>query len=228
MKKHPQHMLLSAAAAALFMANTASATSTAPKYGRDVQPIFDTFCVECHQPGGEGFEASGLDLSSYEGVMKGTKLGAIVSPGDPITSNLMAVLEGRTSAAIRMPHSKRRDMTKVDRAILRRWIIDGATKEGFYNGPSDVIAELCVDCHQPGGMGFDASGLDMRSYESLMKGTAHGPVVVPGDAFTSNLMVLIEGRAAGMLKMPHQERPEPTAQDRTVLRRWIMQGAKNN
>lgn len=32
------------------------------EYEEDLQPIFDVHCVACHQPGGEGFEATGLDL----------------------------------------------------------------------------------------------------------------------------------------------------------------------
>ena len=38
-------------------------------------PIFVGRCVSCHQPSGEGTEKSGLDLTSYAGVMKGTKFG---------------------------------------------------------------------------------------------------------------------------------------------------------
>lgn len=220
--------VLGAAALTLAATGMAEAASGAISYAKDVQPIFDKYCGACHHPGGPGTDTSGLDLTSYEGVMKGTKFGPIVVPGDALTSNLMAVLENRTDASIRMPHSNRRDMTKNDRMVLRRWIAEGATEEGFEAGPKAVIGDLCLDCHQPGGSGHEASGLDMTSYESLMKGTRHGPIIVPGDPFSSNLMVLVEGRATGGLKMPHKEHPAPTAQDRQVLRRWIAEGAQNN
>ena len=49
-----------------------------------------------------------------------------------------------------------------------------------------IIRQHCLECHRPGGLGYEASGLDLRTYEGLMKGTRHGPIVVPGDAFTSN------------------------------------------
>ena len=40
----------------------------------DVQPIFKLYCTSCHSaPDGEGYKASGLDLTTYQGVMKGTK-----------------------------------------------------------------------------------------------------------------------------------------------------------
>jgi len=48
-------------------------------FSEDILPIFKGRCVSCHQSGGAGYEKSGLDLTSYEGLMKGTKFGAMVS-----------------------------------------------------------------------------------------------------------------------------------------------------
>ena len=214
---------------ATFVAGLGSAAAFSDvSYTKSVQPIFNTYCIQCHQPGGKGFVASGLDLGSYATVMKGTKHGRIVVPGDSFTSNLMAVIEGRTDKSISMPHNAKRDMTKADRRILRKWVVDGATEADYNGKPAKVIAELCLHCHVPGGEGYKASGLDMRTYTSLMKGTQFGPVIVPGDSVTSNMLVLIDGRAMGGLKMPHNALGEPSRQDRVQLRRWINQGAKNN
>lgn len=90
-----------------------------------------------------------------------------------------------------------------------------------------ILAKYCLECHVPGKQGFEKSGLDMSSYESLMKGTKYGPVVIPGDAFTSNLMVLIEGRADISLKMPHN-REGLKRREMLILRQWINRGARNN
>jgi len=90
-----------------------------------------------------------------------------------------------------------------------------------------IIEKYCVECHQPGGDGFEKSGLDMTSYQGIMKGTRHGPIVVPGDAFSSNLNVLIEGRASFELKMPHG-RKGLTKWERLLIRRWVNRGANNN
>src|SRR6266540_5708834 len=73
-------------------------------FREDVFPIFKGRCLECHQPGGPGYEKSGLDLSTYEGVMKGTKFGPMVIPKDPESSNLMVLLDWRASPELRMPH----------------------------------------------------------------------------------------------------------------------------
>jgi hypothetical protein len=90
-----------------------------------------------------------------------------------------------------------------------------------------IFKRFCVECHQPGGEGYEKSGFDMRTYEGIMKGTRFGPVVVPGDAFLSNLNVLIEGRAAPELKMPHG-RKGLTKWERHMIRVWVNRGAKNN
>ncbi|MDP6787053.1 MAG: c-type cytochrome domain-containing protein [Rhodospirillales bacterium] len=90
-----------------------------------------------------------------------------------------------------------------------------------------IIQIRCPECHLPAGEGYKKSGLDLRSYEGLMKGTKFGPVVVPGDAFTSNLNVLIEGRASKEIQMP-QHMKKLTSCDLDLFRRWVNQGAKNN
>jgi mono/diheme cytochrome c family protein len=94
-------------------------------FQEDVFPIFKGRCIDCHQPGGQGYEQSGLDLSTYEGVMKGTKFGPIVIPGDPNTSNLIWLLDWRGSPELRMPHGKRK-LSTCDRDAIRNWIREGA------------------------------------------------------------------------------------------------------
>ena len=90
-----------------------------------------------------------------------------------------------------------------------------------------IIESRCVKCHRPGGPGYEASGLDLRSYDGLMTGTKHGKVVVPGDPLTSNVIVLIEGRADPSIRMPHNERPL-LKQQIEIFREWVSQGAKDN
>jgi uncharacterized membrane protein len=91
----------------------------------DVLPVFQVHCVSCHTPGGEGTTASGLDLSNYQGVMKGTKFGPMVVPGDPDSSNLMQLIDWRASAQLRMPHNKKQ-LPADERSLIRTWIRQGA------------------------------------------------------------------------------------------------------
>jgi hypothetical protein len=94
-------------------------------FHEDVFPIFKGRCIDCHRPGGQGYEASGLDLTTYEGLMKGTKHGPMVIPRDPDSSNLMWLLDWRASPELRMPHGSKK-LSVCDRNEIRRWIREGA------------------------------------------------------------------------------------------------------
>ncbi|MGZ9020275.1 MAG: c-type cytochrome domain-containing protein [Rhodoplanes sp.] len=117
--------LLSASLLVAVASSAARAAEEQVSYKLDVQPIIQSRCTSCHQPGGEGYQASGLDLTSYQGLMKGTKHGAIVVPGDPLTSNLMVLVEGRAHPKVRMPHGQR-PLLKQQTEILRFWVKQGA------------------------------------------------------------------------------------------------------
>jgi hypothetical protein len=94
-------------------------------YKLDVQPILSSRCGDCHTPGGQGYEQSGLDLTSYQGLMTGTKHGAIVVPGEPVRSNLVVLIEGRADPSLRMPHHER-PLLKPQIQIIRDWVRQGA------------------------------------------------------------------------------------------------------
>ena len=91
----------------------------------DIQPILVKNCLECHAAGGAGAEKSGLLMSSYEDLMKGTRFGAIVKPGDGLTSALIMLVEGRVDPSIRMPHHKE-PLSTDQIALLRTWVEQGA------------------------------------------------------------------------------------------------------
>ncbi len=106
----------------------AALAACAPKnisFSADVRPILDKYCLECHVPGGAGFDASGFDMSSYESLMKGGRYGAFVVPGDPLASNLIILVEGRAHPSIRMPHG-REQLDKREIETLKAWVQEGA------------------------------------------------------------------------------------------------------
>lgn len=99
----------------------------------------------------------------------------------------------------------------------------------FKNDVQPILHDYCVSCHSTGGKGVVKSGLDMTSYEGLMKGTKFGKVVVPGDSEASTFTKLLTGTNKG-LKMPAGLNASGTL-DRQyilILRKWVKQGAKNN
>ncbi len=90
-----------------------------------------------------------------------------------------------------------------------------------------ILDRACRECHAIGKQGFAASGLSVASYEDLMRGTRFGPVVLAGDADSSVLVQLIEGRADPSLKMPHGDESLYQGEIETV-RLWVSQGAADN
>ena len=77
-------------------------------------------------------------------------------------------------------------------------------------------------------MGEVASGLNLATYEGVMKGTDAGPMVIAGDVEGSNILVLIERRADPSISMPHGQNEPVPKEDIQTLRSWIGQGATSN
>lgn len=103
-----------------------SSSSKEVSFKADVRPILETRCSECHTPpNGAGFQKTQLDLSSYEGLMKGTKHGPIVVAHSAVSSTLNRLVEGKADPSIKMPHGKS-DLPEAEKATLRNWVDQGA------------------------------------------------------------------------------------------------------
>jgi len=99
-----------------------------------------------------------------------------------------------------------------------------------------IVAKHCISCHSGTGEGATASDYLMTDYNGVMKGTTHGPVVVPGSRMSSSLYLVIAGKTAPEIRMPpHND--ESFAEGRgfmlsaetiETIGLWIDQGAKNN
>lgn len=99
-----------------------------------------------------------------------------------------------------------------------------------------VFRRHCIECHDTTGEGVAASGFSVHSYDSVMKGTSFGPVVVPGSSASSTLYMVIAGKTAPEIHMPPHH-PEARAEGRgshlsqdelDSIAAWIDQGAQNN
>jgi hypothetical protein len=98
----------------------------------------------------------------------------------------------------------------------------------YKNDVYPILHDYCLNCHEPGGKGYMKSGLDMTTYQSLMKGTNFGAVIKPGDSFTSILIELVEGRAHPSIKMPFGMDGGLAKDKIETLKTWVNQGARNN
>ncbi len=87
-----------------------------------------------------------------------------------------------------------------------------------------VFDQYCISCHGPNRA---ENGLRLDSYQSAMKGTQYGPVVVPGSPSQSTLVSVIAGTADPRIRMPHEgQRLTRNRMQNIVL--WIEAGAPSN
>jgi len=92
-----------------------------------------------------------------------------------------------------------------------------------------IFVDKCIDCHSaPYGEGYTKTGLDLRSYMSLMKGSVYGPVIVPGNSKKSPLNMLVEGRAGDLSRVLKRQHNPMTDNEIKMIRLWVEQGALNN
>lgn len=102
------------------------ALATEVSYRKQVAPILHDYCLNCHEPGGKGYEKTGLDMRSYQSLMQGTKFGSVITPGNSFTSILIQVIEGRVHTAIKMPYGMNGGLAKENISLLKQWVEQGA------------------------------------------------------------------------------------------------------
>jgi hypothetical protein len=95
-------------------------------FSKDIQPIINDYCLSCHHPGGKGYVRSGLDLRTYGSMMKGTRYGAVIKPGDSFASTLIMLVEGRADPSIKMPFGINGNLSKDKIDLFKKWIDQGA------------------------------------------------------------------------------------------------------
>jgi hypothetical protein len=122
MLKRPVFLTLSAATLAALLGGCGDKPLT---YQADIKPILDANCVACHVPGGTGYDQTGLQLDSYDAVMKGTKLGPVVVAGSSVSSTLYRLVSGQADPSIRMPHGQAA-LPDADVSKIAAWIDQGA------------------------------------------------------------------------------------------------------
>ena len=112
----------------------ASGCSKEVSFKQDVKPVISDSCLECHDGKGEGSEESGLILNTYDDLMRGTKFGQVVVPGDSESSTLYRLIAHKADPKIHMPpHTKDTLASKIKTPlsnkqieIVKTWIDQGA------------------------------------------------------------------------------------------------------
>jgi len=196
----------------------APATGSTPDYTANIEPLFTAKCTACHNATAQ---TGGLDVSSYDGLMKGGKDGVIISPNDSANSMLIKIQSSQHFA----------NFSADELALIKQWIDAGApapkaaaaapteapaastgTTVTYDGNIAALLNAKCIMCHK----GDSAPGkLDMSTYANLMKGGEEGPVVTPGNSASS---VLISVQSS-----PHAI--NLTANELTLFKQWIDSGA---
>ena len=101
----------------------------------------------------------------------------------------------------------------------------GCTRSVTYADVEPILNKNCASCHTGDHEGITKSGFSVESYETVMKGTRLGPVIVPGSAASSTLFRLVAGEASPEINMPHSGDSLGDDQIATI-RQWIDQGAR--
>jgi cytochrome c553 len=242
-------------ASTLAFARTApreSPAAAAPDFVSDVQPILAASCVRCHGKA-ESKALLRLDTAAY--FREGGESGAIVVPGDPASSLLLARVTNPDPKQ-RMPQEAGA-LSPAQVETLRRWIETGAAwPEGVTVAvtaareavlpqrplaprPNDasrlrynrdvrpILAESCFPCHGPDGNSRKA-GLRLDR-EEVAKGTlASGTVAVVAGAPDRSGVVARVLHADEESRMPLAKsgRARLSPDQIATLRRWIEEGAE--
>lgn len=106
----------------------------------------------------------------------------------------------------------------------------------FKDDVQPILRASCVECHDKSSEGYAASGFSLEDYDSVMKGTRFGAVVVPDSSMSSTLYLVIAHRTDPAIHMPphHKEALAEgggiplTKQEVDTIGAWIDQGAKDN
>jgi hypothetical protein len=108
-----------------------------PSFTKDIKPFLTKYCTECHS----GTKTkSGVNLESFETIMKGGKGGkAIIVAGDADKSRLVQVIE-KTARPMPPKNSKQPEAAEVK--LMRAWVAAGAKddtpKSGSFLMPSTL------------------------------------------------------------------------------------------
>lgn len=93
-----------------------------PSFKQDIQPIFNEYCVKCHNPQDAH---KGLRLDTYASIIEGQTNGPVIVPGRPLESILLRNIRRESPPSSWMPfHQDPLTPNRVQN--IENWIGQGA------------------------------------------------------------------------------------------------------
>lgn len=199
-------------------------------------------CIVCHSSNDPKTSYRGLNLSTCQGMRKGsTEAPArpIFTPGKPAAKSIL----GRRLRNNRMPLGVHFGVAPNPEAVtlVREWIASGAKDDAHFNEKVLPLFKTdnafapnmpaCTTCHMSNQEPPSFHELDLSSYAGIMlgadsvaKGVANATkIVIPGKPDESSLLQhLVEDRMPPGIS-PTEDRDHPNTR---ILLRWIEQGAR--
>lgn len=219
-------------------------------FSGEIAPILSGRCGNCH---GSDNPRGRLDLTSFATMKRGGQSGALLIPKQARRSLLMAKVatqDAQTRMPRNGTPLGRPELEKLFTWINQGAIFDGedestplselkadgrkepdappvmitkatgTEKVSFVRDIAPTIVNLCTGCHR----GNDPnSGLNVETFENLMRGGDSGRVIVAGNLDGSRLWQLVG--AGEQPRMP-QGQARITRKFHADLRTWIEEGAK--
>ena len=209
-----------------------------------VAPLLVGKCGGCHVN-----KASGkFSMENYATLMKGPTAGVVIFPGKPDGSRLIEVIEGGE-----MPPNGRgpsaQELAILKTWITEGAKFDGEAGDvelslnrfssgsppptatvakptgnesvSFANHVAPVLVENCSGCHVNAQR--VRGGLNMTTFQNMLRGGDTGPIIVAGKPDTSLLIGKLKGTAENQRMPPSGPLPDDVI---AVIEKWVAEGAK--
>ena len=202
----------------------ATAAAAEPVFEKDIQPVFEQKCGQCHAG---GKRKGGLSLATMAGVRRGGESEEAIV-GQELKDSLLWKMISHGE----MPPEGKAQLLAAETALIKRWIETGAKstapvevveKKINQHDVLPIVLLRCTACH---GAKEKQGGLDLRTPAAMHKGGRSGPSLEAGKPDASRMIQRIESQAcppSNLLLKYFVQRP--TSTEVKTLRRWIAEGA---
>ena len=117
------------------------------RFNRDVRPLLADACFRCHGP---AVKKAGLRLDERDVALKATKSGAVpIVPGNADESEILRRIMSDDASEVMPPPAARKILSAGQKALLKRWVEQGAPYEGHWSFVAPVKEAVPAD-PQPG------------------------------------------------------------------------------